>query len=453
MTGGDKKNYSLFTGCLIPSKFPFIEVASRKVLEGLGLTIHEIEGHSCCPNQMAIQAADKELWYTIAARNLALAERNGWDIVSLCNGCYDTLKTVNSKLKVDEAFRERINGTLEDYGLEFKGTIDVKHVVQVLHDDVGLNTIDKAVTVPLDRFRFSPFVGCHVKRPGDHMGFDDPEDPYYLQDILRAIGAKVLEYSEQNSCCSGGFSIARGNDVVPAARRVLRSIKDVESDALVVNCPYCFAQLFGGERKVKEIYFEGMDLPIFYFTQLIGLAMGFDPDEMALPLHYDISVGGEKALVANIRGERPDDSYMTGQVTRAQLETCHRCLACTDDCPTAMTAPEYDPAEIIEMILDGHIGEVLERKDFWYCINCHECIEHCPQGFGMVKLWVMLKNMAVAKGIRPEVVTHRLEELAETGYSFAPDEEKRQTCGLECISAPDTDEINRILKEASRVSK
>jgi len=447
MTTGDKRNLSLFTGCLIPSKYPFIEISSRKVLEGLGITLHEIEGASCCPNQMAIQAADKDLWYTVAARNLALAEVNDVDIVSLCNGCYDTLKSVNSKLKADAAFRDVINGRLAEYGLEFRGTIDVKHIIQVLHDDVGMNAIDKACEYHLDRFKFSPFVGCHVKRPMDHMGFDDPEDPYYLNDLIKATGAKVAKYAQMNDCCGGGFSIGRKNDVVPAARRVLHSVRDSGGAGVIVNCPYCFNQLNTGERKANAQYFEDIGVPVIYITELIGLAMGFDPAELGMHIHYDIGVGGEKALVERIRGKPVDDSELTEEVTRRQLEICKRCLACTDDCAAAMTVPQYDPEGVIDLVLEGKMDEAVARPDIWYCINCHECIQHCPQGFGMVRLWVLLKNLAAERGMAPEVLDHRLEELESSGFSFKPDEDLRSACGLDCVSSPDMENFKKLIDE------
>ncbi len=450
MGGKDTKNYSLFTGCLIPSRFPFIEMASRSVLERLGLTLHEMDGASCCPNQMAIQSSDVELWHTIGARNLALAEANGYDVLSLCNGCYDTLKTVSTRLRGDDALRERVNARLREAGLEYRGTVDVKHIVQVLHDDVGANAIDQRVTVPLGRFSFAPFAGCHVRRPSDHMGFDDPEEPFYLRDLVRATGARVDRYPEAASCCGGGFSIGRGDDVVPAARRVLRSVKEAGCDALVVNCPYCFAQFFAGERKVEETYFEALEVPVLYFTQVLGLAMGIDPAEMGMHLHYAGSAGDERGLVERITGQPREEGFYAGEVNRRQLETCKRCLACTDDCQTAMTVPGYDPEAVLDLVLEGRFDEAVQRADIWYCINCHSCTQHCPQGFGMVKLWVHLKNLAVDRGLHPEVITHRLEELQETGFSFAPDEELRGECGLDCIKAPDMGELRRLIEEAKR---
>jgi heterodisulfide reductase subunit B len=453
MGAGDLRKYAIFTGCLIPSRFPFIEKASRMVLEELGVELHDLEGASCCPNQMAIQSSDKGLWFAIAARNLCLAEEQGHDILSLCNGCYDTLKTVNSRLKQDDIFRAEINELLGKHGLEFKGTVDVKHIVQVLHDEVGLNAIDKAVTIPLGRFSFAPFAGCHVRRPMDHMGFDDPEEPFYLKDLIRAAGGKVVPYPEQHSCCAGGFSIGSKDDVAHSARRVLRSIEGSGGDALVVNCPYCFAQFFVGEGKANEDYAEKMDLPILYITQLIGLGMGLDPDAMGMPLHYEKSAGSEEELVDSITKGAPDEDVFTAEVTRSQLEICSGCLACIDDCQTAMTVCDYRPEELLELVLQGNVEEAIRRPDIWYCINCHECVQRCPQVFGMVKLLVHLKNLAVASGICPEVVEHRMTELQGSGYSFAPDMEVREDLGLDATKTPEMDEFKRFLEEASKGCK
>lgn len=451
MRKSDTKAYSLFTGCLIPSKFPQIEKATRKVLAALGLELHDIKEASCCPNQMAIQSSDQALWTALAARNLCLAETMGHDILTLCNGCYDTLKSVNSRLKGDDKYRAEINEILATYGLKFHGEIDVKHVLQVLHDDVGLNAIEKSVKNPLytiHKLRCAPFEGCHVKRPMDHMGFDDPEEPSYLEDLIVVMGGEPVSYSEHYSCCGGGLSIGRKDDVVPAARRVLRSALAFGAEAFVVNCPFCFAQFFRGEKAINEIYSDDIHLPVFYITQLLGLAMGFPPEEIGMPMHYENSVGGERELVNAILGEGMAEEFFTDEVTQSQLELCAKCLACADDCPTAMTVSEFHPEEILDLVLQGKLSEAIERDDIWYCMNCHECTQHCPQHFGMVKLLVRLKNLAAAKGIYPDVVGHRVSKLHETGYSFAVDEEAREALDLAEITGPDIAQLRKLIKDA-----
>jgi len=283
----------------------------------------------------------------------------------------------------------------------------------------------------------------------DHMGFDDPEKPYYLKDLIKVTEAGLVHYSEEHSCCGGGLSIGREHDAVPFARRVMRSVAASGGQGIVVNCPYCFAQLFRGEIAVEDIYTENLGLPIFYFTQLLGLAMGIKPEELGLPIHYELGLGNEKELVQKLFTTEPDNTVFNDEVTREQLEICSRCGACTDDCSTAMTTSLYHPEELVSMVLEGRVDEVLKREDIWFCMNCHECIEKCPQNFGMVKFIVRLKNLAHTKGISPEVIKHRIEELKKSGFSFPPDTECRDELGLsECIP-PEMALFNKIVKELS----
>jgi heterodisulfide reductase subunit B len=448
MKRSEKNTYSLFTGCLIPSKFPFIEKSTRWVLDSLGVKLHQIEGASCCPNQMAIQSSDKELWYALAARNLCLAEKKGYDILSLCNGCYDTLKTVNTKLKADDKFREKINKLLSEFDLKFHGKIEVKHLVQVLHDDIGILAFEKKVKRPLDGLKLAPFEGCHSKRPGDHMGFDDPYEPGYLSDLIKIIGGEPVSYSEHYSCCGGGLSIARPNDVAPSAKRVLNSALESQSEAIVVNCPFCFAQFFRSEKEILEYQADFQTQPVFYITELIGLAFGANESDLGLPMHYEHSVGNEKEFVRNFLKKEIDESIFNDEVSKSQLEICAKCLACCDDCSTARTTSQYHPEEILELALSGNIDEIIKREDIWFCMNCHECTTQCPQDFGMVKLIVRLKNMAAEKGIYPEVVGHRTSQLYESGYSFAPDIKKRKKMGLEEIKPADVSKLRKLIESA-----
>ena len=443
----DTKKYSLFTGCLIPSKFPFIEKASRSVLEVLGIKLEAIKEASCCPNQMAVKSSDEDLWYALAARNLCLAEKMGYDILTLCNGCYDTLKTVNSRLKSDDKFREKINKMLAEFDLRFTGVLDVKHIIQVLHDDAGQNAIEKKVIFPLRGIKCASFMGCHVKRPMDHMGFDDPNEPTYLDDLIKVIGGETVKYSEKDSCCAGGLSIGRKDDVVPAARRVLRSAMEDGTSAMVVSCPFCFAQLFRSEKEIQEIYSEDIRFPVFYITELLGLTFGISPSKLGMPMHIEMGTGGEKEFINTLLGEEVDESFFSDEVTKEQLILCAKCKACVDDCPTAMTTSEYRPEEILNLVLEGKADEAARREDIWFCMNCHECSQECPQGFGMVKLIIKLKNLAASKGIYPETVGHRISELHESGYSFRMDEKIREEMELPKIILPEVAKLRKLMEK------
>jgi CoB--CoM heterodisulfide reductase subunit B len=437
------KNYSIYVGCLIPSRYPSIEVASRMVLGNLNVKLHDIEGATCCPNQMAIKSTDEAAWELIAARNVAIAEKKGYDIVSLCNGCYNTLKTINSKLKNDDKLRKKINDDLSGMGLEFKDKIKVKHLLEVLINDIGSMTIEKALTRNLDGLSVATHTGCHVTRPEDNKSFDDTKVPETLDKLVKLLGIESIDYADKYLCCGGGLKIASTEDAAAFARKKLMQIRESGADCIVVPCPYCRAQFESAQKEIKEYFNEKFDLPVFYISELIALAMGFSPDELGLFV-LEANPEVKKRLLDRVLGKQPEREIFDEIVTKEQLKICSDCLACADDCSSA-SIMDYHPEELVQLALDGKLDEILKRKDIWYCMNCHECIENCPQGFGMVKLIFRLKNLAIQHGIYPEVISHRDTELASSGYAFKPNDELRKKLGLPPIKALKEDEIKKII--------
>jgi heterodisulfide reductase subunit B len=438
------RKYSVFTGCLIPSRYPSIEIASRKVLEKLDIDLFELRDTTCCPNQMAIKSTDDVLWETMAARNLAIGDMKGFDILTLCNGCYNTLKTVNSALKNNDELKERVNKELSKVDLEFKGILKVKHILEVLHDDIGSTEIEKLIVRNIDDLKVAVHYGCHIVRPEDNMGFDDPAHPVKLDNMVELLGARSIDYPEKYECCGGGLKIASTENAVSFARNKLNHMRDSGADCIVVVCPYCRAQLESSIIEMEDTYNEKFELPIFYYTELLGLAMGFNPEELLLTLP-DVNFEAKQKLISKITGKITKPSELFDDiVTKDQLQICSDCLACADDCSTAMVT-DYRPDEIIKLALEGKLNEILARDDIWYCMNCHECIEQCPQGFGMVKLIFRLKNLAIDRGICPEVIINRDTELADSGFAFKPNDELRKKLGLPKIKCVDSGELSELL--------
>jgi len=223
-----------------------------------------------------------DLMLTMAARNLCLAEQQNLDIMTLCPGCAGTLRKVNRTLKEDKKMREEVNGYLKEIGMGFKGTIAVKHLIQVLAEDVGFEKIKGAIQKPLNQLRVAEHNGCHVLRPAKYIGFDDPENPIILKNLIELTGAKCLDYMDETECC--GAPIVGTNDKIPLqlARDKLNHIKAVGVQAMVTICPFCHMMFDLNQPRIERAFNETFGIPVLHYPQLLGLAMGMSPSELAL---------------------------------------------------------------------------------------------------------------------------------------------------------------------------
>jgi heterodisulfide reductase subunit B len=271
--------YLIFLGCAIPYRVSSYEISSRKVLDKLDVELVEMPEFNCCG--LPLDPVSHETMLILAARNLALAEQTGLNILTLCPGCAGTLKKVNKILKEDKALREQINGHLKESGLEFKGTVKTKHILQVLTEDVGLEKIREAVVNPLTMLKVTEHVGCHLLRPKEVIGFDDPEDPQTLKTLIEATGATCLDYIDETECC-GAPSVGVSDKVaLQLARHKLNNVKRVEAQALITICPFCHIMFDTNELRIERMFNETYGIPVLHYPQLLGLAMGMTPEELA----------------------------------------------------------------------------------------------------------------------------------------------------------------------------
>jgi heterodisulfide reductase subunit B len=271
--------YLIFLGCAIPYRVSSYEISARKVLQKLGVELVEMPEFNCCG--LPLDPVSHEAMLILATRDLALAEQQGLSILTLCPGCAGTLKKVNKTLKEDKALREQINSHLKESGLELKGTVETKHILQVLMEDVGLEKIKNAVVKPLTMLKVAEHVGCHLLRPKEVIGFDDPEDPQTLKTLIEATGATCLDYMDETECC-GAPSVGVSDKVaLQLARDKLNHIKMVEAQALITICPFCHIMFDTNELRIERMFSETYGIPVLHYPQLLGLAMGMTPEELA----------------------------------------------------------------------------------------------------------------------------------------------------------------------------
>ncbi len=282
MTTSQSSNskFLLFLGCAIPYRVQSYEISTRKVLAKLGIELVEMPEYNCCG--LPIDPVNHEMMLALAARNLCLAEQQGLNIVALCPGCAGTLRKVNRRLKENKELRNEINGYLKETGLEFKGTIEAKHLLQLLAEDVGLEKIKNAVKKPLTNIFVTEHGGCHVSRPAEAVNFENPENPEILKKLIEVTGAKYVNYTDMTACC--GAPTIGVNDRIPLqlTRQKLVHVKEAGAQALVTVCPFCHMMFDTNQPRIERLFNESFKIPALHYPQLLGLAMGFSPEELAL---------------------------------------------------------------------------------------------------------------------------------------------------------------------------
>ena len=276
-----KLKYLLFLGCVIPYRITSYEISARKVLELLDVELVEMPEFNCCG--LPIDSVDHEAMLVLAARNICLAEQQNLNILTLCPGCAGTLRKVNRSLQEDKKLREQVNGYLKEINMEFQGgKIAVKHLIQALVEDVGLEKIKDAVMKSLTGLKVAEHNGCHILRPTKYIGFDDPENPVLLKQLIEATGAECLDYLYETDCC--GAPVIGVNDKIPLylAGDKLRNIKAVDAQAMITVCPFCHMMFDINQPRIERILSEQFGIPVMHYPQLLGLALGLTPKELAI---------------------------------------------------------------------------------------------------------------------------------------------------------------------------
>ncbi|MEM4703687.1 MAG: CoB--CoM heterodisulfide reductase iron-sulfur subunit B family protein [Candidatus Bathyarchaeia archaeon] len=277
-------SYALFLGCTIPARQPHYELSARKALGKLGIELVDLANMTCCAPP-PLQSIELETSLAIAAYNICLAEEANLNIVTLCSGCFESLAMANTLLKEKEDLKKRVNLILSKTGKEFRGTQEVRHYLQVLTDDIGINKLKKSLTKNMEKLKVAAFYGCHALRPSALLKFDDPERPQIFENLIKALGAESIDYKNKLRCC-GGLLRGYADDVALAiARDKIVNATKAGADCISTLCPFCFLTLDMGQLLMKSTYHEEYSMPIVHYTELLCLALGVDPKELALDFH------------------------------------------------------------------------------------------------------------------------------------------------------------------------
>lgn len=280
------RGLSLFLGCVIPNRYPGIEMATRLCLAKMDIDCVELKGASCCPAPGLFRSFDRTSWLALAARNIVLSEELDRDILTICNGCYSTLADANHLMKDDKVLREQVNRHLEEIGREFKGNIEIRHIIEYLHRELGPGGIRKHVERPLD-IRVAVHYGCHLLKPSRERGLGSFERPEFFDELIESLGATSVDYPDKTECCGagGGVRSAMKEDSLKLAQHKLSRIKEAGVDCIVNACPFCHMQLDAGQEEIRQLTGIEYNIPVLHYTQLLGLALGFSPGMLGINLN------------------------------------------------------------------------------------------------------------------------------------------------------------------------
>lgn len=295
MSEENKWKYGFFLGCVAPNRYPMIESSIRAVFDHLGAEILELEGASCCPAPGVFRAFHIPTWLVIAARNITIAEELGVDIITGCNGCYGTLRDAWFELEHEPELKKMVNEHLAKVGREYKGTIEPKHIIQALYQDMGMDYLRGFVKHKFHDLKVAVHYGCHIIKPSDKRPWGgECEDPRFLDEMVEITGAKSIDYKDKFQCCGAGGAVRTAVKEVSAdfSREKLENIRDAGADIIIDCCPFCHLQLDLGQMEANNLYKdmigEPYHIPVIYITQLLGLSFGIDPNLLGLVKNHDL---------------------------------------------------------------------------------------------------------------------------------------------------------------------
>ena len=285
------KQYAYYPGCSLESLATAYNISTLEVAHKLGVDLKEIKDWNCC-GATAYFPVDELLAHTLVARNLALAEKDGLsDFVAPCSACYKNAYFTNAYLKKDPDLAEHINYALEADNLHVNGTMKIRHLIEVFIEDVGLEEIGKKITHPLKDLRVAPYYGCQLLRPRkDH---ENVENPQFFESLLSALGAEPVDYPSKTRCCGGSLIVTNRKAALDMVHILLQDAVNRKADVIATTCPMCNVNLEVYQSQVNREFGTQYSIPVMYFTQLMGVALGIKPGKLGIGKEL---VSGEPVL-------------------------------------------------------------------------------------------------------------------------------------------------------------
>jgi len=274
--------YGYYPGCSLEKNASAYHVSAMAIANPLGIEFQEVDDWNCCgaTEYMSINLVPA---FALIGRNLALAsnqkQNSGNQLIAPCSACFLNLKKADHYMAESEQLASDVNEALAAGGLNYKpGSIEVRHLLDIFVNDIGYEAIKEKVTRPLFNLRVAAYYGCLIVRPASMPSFDNPEYPTSLDKLMQAIGAEVVDFPLKAHCCGGHMTQISDDVSLELIRRLLKNAADYEADAIVTLCPMCQLNLDAYQENVNRKFGTNYQIPVLYFTQMMGLAMGMKPE-------------------------------------------------------------------------------------------------------------------------------------------------------------------------------
>lgn len=275
--------YTYYPGCSLHSAHKGYDISCRAVSEKLGCEMIELEDWNCCG--ATIYMSIKEITsLAIASRNLALAEEARHDLVAPCSSCFTVLNKANRYLKNNAELSQKVNSCLAEANLEYHNTVRVRHPLDVLINDLGLEIISEYVEKPLTGLKVANYYGCQIVRP--EKGFDDRENPMSMDNLMETIGAENVYFPLKVRCCGGMLMTTYEYVALKLSKEIIECAVENGADCIVTTCPLCQMNLEAYQEKINREFGTDFKIPIFYFTQVLGVALGIGPESLGIDMNF-----------------------------------------------------------------------------------------------------------------------------------------------------------------------
>ncbi|GAW30022.1 MULTISPECIES: CoB--CoM heterodisulfide reductase iron-sulfur subunit B family protein [unclassified Carboxydocella] len=273
--------FAYYPGCSLHSVAAEYEQTTRAVCQKLGVSLTEIPDWNCCGASSA-HSVNHLAGIAVPARNLALAEEQGKDVVAPCAACYQRLVTADYEMREQPETRARVEKLIQR---PWQGKVKVLSILDVFNQ-IGLEQIRKAAVKPLVGLKVACYYGCYLVKPPKIAHVDDPENPMLMDNILRTLGAETVDWPFKTECCGGSLVLTNTEVVLRLGKDILAAAEAAGANCLVTPCPLCQPNLDMRQSQINKHYNTSFNLPVFYLTELMALALGVSKSQIPLRKHF-----------------------------------------------------------------------------------------------------------------------------------------------------------------------